>query len=1137
MRIRRIGACLIVFILCGFFQFGHKTVRFDRFTIEDGLSQNTIFSIIKGRNGFFWFGTEDGLNRFDGYTFKVYRHNPDDPSSLSTNWIQTIYEDSSGYIWAGTDGGGLNRFDSSTGLAVRFIPQPQDPGSIAGSIVWAIVEGDANELWVGTDGGLNRVNRELLTVRHWRHQPGNGRSLSSSRVKALCKDGTGGLWVGTLGGGINHFSLKSRGGGIGIITRYTNRPNGPGKHIYCLFLDSSSVLWTGTLKGLYALETGTGKFLDLENAQNKRFSKLVRLKDLTVTALIEEPEPGLLWIGTYGGGVFRFNMNNGELDNYKHRRWHDTSISCDYIQTIHRDFAGALWFGTDNGLNRLDKKKQRFGHWQVEPDKSGSLSNRNIWAIYKDHSGKLWVGTESGLDVLDRDTNVCRRIELGSREARRENRKVTVVREDNQRSVWVGTEGLGLYELDQNIKLKRRYTEGKNSLCDNIIQDICVEPSGNLWIGTADGLNRFDRTKRTFEWFKKNPLNPSATLSDNYITAICIDSSGNPWIGTQGGLNCLKNRREKRFVSWKKQNEVRGSLSHNHVTSIWEDRVNKKYLWIGTSGGGLNRFDKESGTFKHYLEAEGLTNGLIYAAVGDKDGNLWISTNRGLWKFDTQKEIFKNFDARDGLQGNEFNSGAYYRSRDGEIFFGGVNGFNGFYPREIKSNPHIPPVVVTGFSIFNKPVPIGGNSPLKRAIIHTKEIVLSHEDEIFSFDFAALDYTNPAKNKYAYKMEGFDEEWILTDSKRRLATYTNLDPGNYVFRVIGTNNDGVWNKDGTSIKLIIVPPLWRTWWFTVLLLLGFAVLSYFTIGFVKKYLAMNAFWRREKYVGKYKLLEKIGSGGMGTIYKARNTMDKNQVVAIKVLRDELFEDEIHRRRFKQEAAIIDQLEHPNIIRVIERGQHKQKLFIVMELLEGINLTKRIESAPVIPVREVLEIMIQVMAALLKIHRHNVVHRDLKPDNIMLLEGKDSRVHAKLLDFGLAKSRYQTRITQTGTVLGTINYMSPEQISRAEFSPASDIYAMGVIFYETLTHHVPFPGERITDIMKQIMMDEPIEPIRMRPDIPVAFNDLIMKMLGKKVDDRPKGEDILIELRHILATLPPEPGYEVTQKMQAVGKKR
>ncbi len=1086
-----------------------KNIKFERITIEQGLSQNTVYAIIQDSKGFLWFGTEDGLNRYDGYIFKVYKNNPDDPSTLSNNRIQAIYEDKSGVIWIGTNSGGLNRFNREKQTFKHYKHSPSDLCSLSNNIVWSIYEDQSGVLWIGTDNGLNQFDREQEKFIHWTNDPKNPFSLSSNRIMTICEDRLGNLWLGTLGSGLNLFDRKKK-----KFIRYKHDPNHPyslgNNKVSSIYEDQSGKLWIGTGKGVNRFDRSKEIFVHRKN-ETLNFNGLNSNEILS----IYEDNGGILWIGTYGEGLCQFNRKEKTFTRCKHKPGNLSSISNNYIQSIYEDKAGILWVGTDSGLNKFDKKKQKFGHWKIEPHKSNSLSNNNVCSIYKDCAGILWIGTEGGLDRFDRENNKFTHLKIGGSTGSPDNNRIMSIYEDRTGVFWIGTYNDGIYRFERNTVKLRHYKHdplNSKSLSTNRVNTIYEDKAGILWIGTIKGLNRFNRKNEMFTCYKNSP-GKNGTLSNNYVMTIYEGQPSVLWIGTKSGLNQF-HRESETFSHWKREPGNLNSLSNNNVSSIWKDE--KGMLWIGTMGGGLNKFDHKKGTFKHYLEKDGLPNSVIYSILGDEKGNLWMSTNKGISKFDPKRERFKNYDMRDGLQSNEFHGGAYYKSEDGEMFFGGIKGFNAFYPHEIKDNPHVPPIVITNFQILNESAEIGQESPLKQAITETKEIVLSYKDYIFSFDFAALDFTNPEKNKYAYRMEGFNEGWINCDSKKRFVTYTNLDPGEYIFRVTGSNNDGIWNRKGTSIKIIIVPPFWKTWWFTLFALLSFAVLSYLIINFVKKYIILSGFWKKEKIIGKFKLGEKIGAGGMATIYKAHDTMEKTESVAIKLLRDDLSADEQFRKRFKQEAAIIDQLDHPNIVKVIERGQYKQKLYIAMELLRGKTLTRKIKEEQEIDLKEVLDIMIQTTDALMKIHSKDIVHRDLKPDNIMLIEKDGNCNFVKLLDFGLAKGQAQTRITETGTVMGTLNYMAPEQLSKGEFSLASDIYSLGVIFYETVTNRLPFPGERIGDIMKQIMNKTPIEPILLRPDLPIEFNEIIKQMLEKSSKFRPPLQEVMKKLKKMNA---------------------
>lgn len=1080
-----------------------QDIRFERITIEQGLSQNTVLVVLQDSKEFLWFGTEDGLNRFDGYTFKTYRHNPDDHSSISNNTVRAIYEDNSGIIWIGTHGGGLNSFDRKTGVFTRYPYQPAAPHGLNGDIVWTICGGAPGVLWIGTNKGLNRFDCTTgKFTHHWGHEPGNPNSLSDNMVKVLLKDGTGGFWIGTGEGGLDRLvfhDIEPTGGKEGTFTHYKHNPDTPGSlshnRVHTLFLDRDGVLWVGTQNGLNRFDEGKDIFINYTG-------KYEHLSDETapITSIAGEDgaDVDILWIGTYGDGLYRFDRKKKKFFHYKYNPVQLTSLSSDSIQRIYVDNTGIMWVGTDSGLNKFDKKKQKFGHWKMKADTSNTSMNNTIWSIYTDREGVLLLGTASGLSWFDRKSNKVTPVKIGT--GPHNKRQIHPIYEDSSGVLWIGVYEKGLYRLDREEE-----TAGyckHEGLRDNKINAVLEDAKGTLWIGTGKGLYNLDSRNDVLTCDNNIP-------GDTPVNTIYKDRSNFLWIGTERGLN-LYRRDTGTFARWKNEPDNPHSLTNNKVSSIWEDESG--VLWLGTWGGGLNRFDRDKNTFTHFLEKDGLPNEYIYGILGDDEGYLWMSTNKGISRFDPKSEIFKNYDYRDGLQSNEYNAGAYYKSEDGEMFFGGINGFNAFYPRKIKDNPHVPPIVITLFQIMNEPVGIGGDSPLKQAINETKEITLSYRDYFFSFEFSALDFSNPAKNKYKYKMEGLDQEWIQTDAKRRFATYTNLDPGEYVFRVQGANNDDLWNSEGTSIKIVITPPLWETWWFQVLAALAFAVFSYWLIGFIKKYIIFAGFWKREKYIGKFKLVGKIGSGGMGTIYRAKDTTQKIGTVALKVLKEELYIDDNYRKRFKQEAAIIDQLDHPNIVKVIERGQFEQKLFIAMELLRGTTLSNKIAREDEIDLKEIVDIIYQVSGALVKIHGKEIVHRDLKPDNIMLIEHKGNRNFVKLLDFGLAKTQHQTRITQTGTVLGTLNYMAPEQISDGRFSYASDVYSLGVIFYETLTKKIPFPGDNVSDIMRQILNDAPVEPILSRPDLTPGLNKLVLRMIAKTPESRPLAIEVLDELK-------------------------
>ena len=488
-----------------------------------------------------------------------------------------------------------------------------------------------------------------------------------------------------------------------------------------------------------------------------------------------------LWIGTFGDGLNKLDTQTKNFGHTKSEPRNSNSLSNNYVRSIYEDKSGVLWIGTDyGGLNKFDRKNNRFTHYRHDPANPQSLSHDGAFAIHEDQSGTLWIGTDFGLNKFNPET--------------------------------------------ETFTHYKHEPDNPSSLSSDHIIVIYEDRSGVLWVGTnVKGLNKFNRDSETFTHYTSQPNNPKS-LSHNGVRSIYEDRSGVLWIGTDGsGLNQFDPETET-FTHYKNDPYNPNSLSNNVVFSIHEDRLG--LLWIGTLAG-LNRFDRVNDTFTHYTEKNGLPNDVVYGILEDDNGDLWLSTNRGLSKLvlsaaeglDPRSGSFKNYDVNDGVQGDEFNSGAYYKSRSGEMFFGGINGFNSFYPDRIKDNPYVPQIVITDFQIFNKSVPIGTyedahsrKSPLQKHISATKEIALSYKENVFSFEFAALHYAAQENNQYAYMMEGFDKAWIYAGNERK-ATYTNLDPGEYVFRVKGSNNDGVWNEEGTTIGIVITPPFWQIWWF------------------------------------------------------------------------------------------------------------------------------------------------------------------------------------------------------------------------------------------------------------------------------------------------------------------------------------
>ncbi len=691
-----------------------------------------VLSIYEDKSGTFWLGTIDGgLNVFDHQNeqFFSYKNNSENPTSLSNNTVSSIYEDSKGNLWIGTSGGGVNIFDRINKKFTRYVYNPNVPSSLSHNNVTRICEDNLGTLWISTlGGGLNRViNREdthRIAFIHYKNNPNNPTNLNDNDIANLYIDKNNIMWIATSGGGLSRTisSLDAKSSLSFISYRHNS-------------FDKSSL-----------------------NVDNVTYT----YKD----------NSGLLWVGTWGGGIHILNTQQKSFRHFKHEPNDPFTLSANEVTTIYEDKSGTLWIGTsDGGLNKMDGSTNKFTHYKNNPDDQNSLNDNMVSAIYEDLSGTLWIGTwNGGLNKFDRKK-----------------------------------EKFYAYKHD---------VLNPKSISDNRILAICEDPSGAMWIGTNfGGLNRFEKNRETFTHYKHDP-NYINGISDNFISVIIKDRSGVLWFGTMfGGLDAL-DYREGKFIHYNFNADSSTSFSPFKISSLYEDKSGN--IWVGTQDRGLIKLNKENGQIKNFRMRDGLPNDYIVGIVEDEHGNLWLSTNYGLSKFNPLTGTFRNYDAEDGLQSNEFDLHSSCRkSKTGELIFGGTNGFNIFYPDSIKDNPHIPPIVITDFYLFNESVPVGydslsDRSILKKSVSQSESIELNYSEKILSFEFAALDFHSPEKNKYAYLMEGFDNDWTYTDASRNLATYTNLDPGEYIFRVKGTNNDGIWNEKGASIKIIILPPLWRT---------------------------------------------------------------------------------------------------------------------------------------------------------------------------------------------------------------------------------------------------------------------------------------------------------------------------------------
>ena len=791
---------------------GGKVTHFSHLSSKEGLSQASTRDIHRDKKGFLWIATHDGLNRYDGYTFKVYRHNTHDPTSISDNIIESIFEDSKGFLWIGTLNGGLNKFDRKTETFTRYTFDKNNPNSISDNVVKAIIEDHNGFIWVATHLGLNKFDPKTGIFKHFIHNDNDPHSISNNKVWDIIEDSNNNLWIATEKG-LNKFISDTE-----TFQLYFSDKSNPNSlshnQILSITEGKNGTLWIGTNGGLNHFDISTEVFKHYKHDAKNRNSLS---HDLIWNVYIDHREN--IWIGTYGGGLNKFNPTTQVFTHYSHDSSNPFSISSNNILTIYEDQYDTLWIGTQGGgLNKLTNKNQSFNHYSHSKNNPSSINAKSIWSLLKDSNNTLWVGTNTGgLNKYDDSSQKFTHFIHDKNNPNSISSNVVLsLLEDHKKRLWIGTYdgGLNLYQPETN-NFKRYVSNAENptAISNNTVWKVFQDSQNTIWIGTSLGLNKFDPETDEFFYYQYIKNKPDTGISHNRVWDIKEDNKGNLWIATDGGgLNKFNIATEK-FTHYRHNKEVKSSLSDDRVWSIYIDQ--NGIVWLGTGGRGLNKLDPNTNIFSHYRKTDGLPHDSVYGVIGDNKGHLWVSTNDGLSQFNPTTEVFNNYSFADGLQSNEFNMGAYSRSADGELFFGGINGFNRFDPNKIKKDAVIPNIVITDFLLFNQPALLKAddeNSPLEFSITETNALTLNYKQAIFSFEFSALDFSDPMSNQYAYMLEGFEKTWVTTDANKRFANYMLLPSGNYTFRVKASNKDGVWNEEGTSIKLTILPPPWKTWW-------------------------------------------------------------------------------------------------------------------------------------------------------------------------------------------------------------------------------------------------------------------------------------------------------------------------------------
>lgn len=801
-----------------------QQLSFSHLSVENGLSQNSVLAIVQDNRGFMWFGTRNGLNRYDGQSFKVYLNAITNPGGQSANHITCLLNDSRGMLWAGT----------------RY--------------------------------GLNRYNQEQDRFELVDTGPG----ISTSAINCIYEDKKGRLWVGTEAG--MHY-----------ITAGSLKLSGPVYRaaVVSLYEDSENIYWIGTKNGLVKRTIKHGNYdYEIIKGPDKDSLSLGRRH----ISVITEDNHQNLWIGTSNAGIYLYDRDTGSFSLFSSNTPDGRGLIHNNIRKILPDARGKLWIGTQQGLSLLDPVTKQTVSYQYDFQNVQSLSQNSIHSIYADKSGTVWIGTYFGgvnmTHPFSTDFTVLRNGIPGSSLS---NNVVSGVTEDKNGNLWIGTEGGGLNFYNRHTGTFTYYQNKPNQagLSSNLVKSVYLADDEKLWIGTnAGGIDQLNIHTGQFTYYPKNAgtggetvailkdrngrlwmgsagglsvlekqnnepggriekAPPAYRLNNPNVKCLFEDKAGNLWIGTAGGLHLFDVQNKTMRVFLRSTNNTNGLLSDN-INCIIQDH--KGTIWIGTYYGGLSRYDAATQHFTSYTRAAGLPDNNVTGILEDDQGDLWVSTANGLSWFLKERQTFKNYTFNDGLAGNEFNYNSFFKDHEGKLFFGGYNGLTTFFPNRIATNSYQAPVVFTAVRLFNQPVGIhSADGLLEKNINLTSHIRFQHNQDVFTIDFALLNFIKPGKNKYAYKLEGLDKSW--TETGIPSITYTHLPPGNYTLLVKGANNDGIWSREPARLTITILPPFWKTWWAWLIYILLLVTILFFVI----RYFFLKALLKKENDLHQAKL--------------------------------------------------------------------------------------------------------------------------------------------------------------------------------------------------------------------------------------------------------------------------------------------
>jgi ligand-binding sensor domain-containing protein/signal transduction histidine kinase len=761
-------------------------VRFLRLSGIEGLSQNRVTQIVQDDQGFMWLATQHGVDRYDGYQFRMFKNDPQQTNSLCGVFMLSLFKDRSGTLWMGCEYG-LDRFDPSTEIFVHN-PIGSDTVPHLSDAVRHVYEDARGILWLSTGHGLCKLDPHSGKTTWFRHSAGDRLSLSSDDIKSSGEDRQGVFWVAT-GEGLDAFDLNTHHVTFHVPLREP--------HELSFHEDRHGIFWILSASG-----NGLA-VLDRQRGLVTRYLFGEDLPGLPLTGVIQmlEDRGGILWLGTLSDGLLRFDRENARFIRYRNDPSNPDSLPENRITTLVEDREGNIWVGL--GATQptfFTPRPPPFKNLPFDSGNRANLGEKLVDVIFEDHEGVLWIGTTGALSRCDSTGRQCAHYAIPGRGVASD---VLSITEDGSGTLWVGTSGQGLCRFDKtsgSCKMFRHASGDSSSLSNDTVSYLLIDREGILWLGTGDGLNKFDPVTERFVVYRDQ----TAANSAGQMWSMAEDHDGDLWIGSQGSGLMKFDRKTQRLRAGA------ATVSNPYVSAVYIDRTNT--LWAGTING-LNRLDLSTGRATRYAEENGLTSTKISCILEDANGDLWLSTNKGISKFDPKVGTSQNFSIADGLPGDLTGYNACWKSTNGEMFFGGFAGAARFRPEDVSNDSYVPPVALTAFDLFGAPVMVGSGSPLKRMIGFTNEIILRHDQNSFSFQFSALSFRNPSTNRYRYKLEGLDQSWHEVGNGQRVASYTTLPAGAYRFRVQAATARGPWSEPGRTVDITIQPAWWITWWF------------------------------------------------------------------------------------------------------------------------------------------------------------------------------------------------------------------------------------------------------------------------------------------------------------------------------------